>query len=127
MNLCLACSYHLLKTQAVYVFVFHCAPCCDAGLCPSFKSCLPHAGMELAGFRVLIYSGDTDGVVPTLATRLWVESLGLKPSAQLRPWVDPEQGEVGALPQAEAWTSVPGGPHGEGGEGGDEWQGRAIA
>lgn len=42
----------------------------------------------------MVFSGDSDGVVPTLSSRSWVESLGLPVKAALRPWVDPATGEV---------------------------------
>ncbi|KAL4452545.1 hypothetical protein ABPG75_008207 [Micractinium tetrahymenae] len=58
-------------------------------------SMLPvHRANLEAGMRVLIYSGDTDGVVPTLGTRSWVEALGLHPAAPLRTWADKQTGEV---------------------------------
>ncbi len=43
---------------------------------------------------MLVISGDTDGVVPTLSSRSWVESLGLPVKQALRPWVDAATGEV---------------------------------
>ena len=36
--------------------------------------------------RVLIYSGDVDGIVPTSGSRAWVESLGLAQTASWHPW-----------------------------------------
>lgn len=41
------------------------------------------------GHRVLIYSGDTDGIVPTLASHRWVNGApGLEQTAAWRSWTD---------------------------------------
>lgn len=45
--------------------------------------CLPGAAL-----RVLIYSGTTDGVMPTGGTRAWLDALGLPPGNPFRPWND---------------------------------------
>ena len=37
--------------------------------------------------RILKYSGDTDGAVPTYGTRRWLEMLNWKVTAPWRPWV----------------------------------------
>lgn len=39
-----------------------------------------------AGLRMLVYSGDVDGIVPVVGTRRWVASLRLKEKAAWRPW-----------------------------------------
>ncbi|GIM06742.1 hypothetical protein Vretimale_10995, partial [Volvox reticuliferus] len=39
-----------------------------------------------ANLRILIYSGDVDGIVPVVGTRRWVASLRLKERAAWRPW-----------------------------------------
>ena len=36
--------------------------------------------------RVLIFSGDTDGVIPTAGTRQWIKSLGWTKTIKERPW-----------------------------------------
>jgi hypothetical protein len=38
------------------------------------------------GYKLMHYSGDTDGVVPTWGTRLWIESLGWKTTQDWQPW-----------------------------------------
>eukprot|EP00662_Eupelagonemidae_sp_cell21_P044739 gene44739-42955_t len=37
-------------------------------------------------YRVMIYSGDTDGCVPTWGTEQWVRELGFPVSKGWRPW-----------------------------------------
>eukprot|EP00350_Pseudokeronopsis_sp_OXSARD2_P006968 CAMPEP_0170544386 /NCGR_PEP_ID=MMETSP0211-20121228/3164_1 /TAXON_ID=311385 /ORGANISM="Pseudokeronopsis sp., Strain OXSARD2" /LENGTH=232 /DNA_ID=CAMNT_0010848019 /DNA_START=578 /DNA_END=1276 /DNA_ORIENTATION=+ len=37
-------------------------------------------------YRIMKYSGDTDGVVPTLGTRRWIDSLGWPILENWRPW-----------------------------------------
>lgn len=39
--------------------------------------------------RIMVYSGDVDGIVPTTGTRAWVEGLKLKVKASWRPWLTP--------------------------------------
>ncbi len=46
----------------------------------------PHARMQ-ANLRMLVYSGDVDGIVPVVGTRRWVASLRLKERAGWRPWM----------------------------------------
>ena len=42
---------------------------------------------ELKGkYRMLIYSGDTDGAVPTLGTQNWIRELAWEISEQWRPY-----------------------------------------
>jgi len=38
------------------------------------------------GLKVLIYSGDTDGAVPTWGTRQWIEGLDWKIMTETTPW-----------------------------------------
>ena len=38
------------------------------------------------GYKMMHYSGDTDGVVPTIGTRRWVKSLGWKMTSDWQPW-----------------------------------------
>ncbi len=50
------------------------------------------------GVRVQIYSGDTDGVLPTTGTRLWINKMGLEIVTPFHPWTvieDPYGSQVG--------------------------------
>ena len=38
------------------------------------------------GYRLMHYSGDTDGAIPTLGTRMWINELGWKVSNDWRQW-----------------------------------------
>lgn len=44
--------------------------------------------------RMLFYSGDTDGAVPTLGTRKWIKDLGRDVAQQWAPWEVPGLGQV---------------------------------
>ncbi|GFR42849.1 hypothetical protein Agub_g3807 [Astrephomene gubernaculifera] len=44
--------------------------------------------------RMLVYSGDVDGIVPVVGTRRWVASLRLKERTAWQPWI-PSDGQVG--------------------------------
>ena len=52
----------------------------------------------------MVYSGDSDAVVPTRSSRSWVESLGLRPAGEHRPWLDAAtneaRGDGAGLPRA---------------------------
>lgn len=39
------------------------------------------------GYKILFYSGDTDGAVPTLGTRRWMETLDLTIKEKWRPYI----------------------------------------
>jgi hypothetical protein len=39
------------------------------------------------GYKILFYSGDTDGAVPTYGTRRWIKMLNLPIQEKWRPWV----------------------------------------
>ena len=43
--------------------------------------------MKNSGIRILFYSGDTDGVVPTYGTKQWIKSLGWETKRYWRPWL----------------------------------------
>lgn len=59
----------------------------------------------------MVISGDSDGVVPTLSSRSWVESLGLPVKQALRPWVDAATGEVRPTATgAKGWRATDGQP-----------------
>lgn len=47
-----------------------------------------------AGLRIMIYSGDVDGIVPTTGTRMWVEGLGLPVRVPWTPWLSPGPGQL---------------------------------
>jgi hypothetical protein len=53
------------------------------------------------GRSVLVYSGDVDGVVPTLATRRWMEALELAVAQPWQPWKD-SAGQLGGYQQSWA-------------------------
>lgn len=51
-------------------------------------------GNTISGsLRMLIFSGDVDGIVPVVGTRRWVTALGLKEKTNWRPWYS-ETGQV---------------------------------
>lgn len=39
------------------------------------------------GYQMLVYSGTTDGVIPTIGTRIWIDSLGWPTTSAWQPWV----------------------------------------
>lgn len=45
-----------------------------------------YLGRTQAGLRMLVYSGDVDGIVPVVGTRRWVASLRLKVGYHGTPW-----------------------------------------
>lgn len=54
------------------------------------------ATLQEPPIRILVYSGDVDGILPVTGTRAWVSSLGLKMTRAWRPWFSPHQpGQVG--------------------------------
>ena len=44
-----------------------------------------------AGLNILIYSGDVDGAVPTIGTRMWIKNLNLGILESYRSWMVNEQ------------------------------------
>jgi len=46
--------------------------------------------------RMLVFSGDIDGIVPTTGTRLWLAQFGLPITESWRPWMDSEK-QVGGF------------------------------
>jgi len=38
--------------------------------------------------RMLVYSGDVDGIVPVTGTRKWLDSMNMTISSEWRPWLD---------------------------------------
>jgi serine carboxypeptidase-like clade 2 len=63
-----------------------------ASMLPLHRRLMAHAPQPL---RVLIYSGDIDGIVPTAGSRAWIESLDLPEAAHWRPWNCTGGGHVG--------------------------------
>ncbi|KAK8962528.1 Serine carboxypeptidase-like 2 [Platanthera guangdongensis] len=45
-----------------------------------------HLGVTKRGYRVLVYSGDHDALVPFLSTMKWIKSLNFSVSEKWRPW-----------------------------------------
>lgn len=39
------------------------------------------------GYKILFFSGDTDGAVPTYGSRQWIKQLNLKVKNAWRPWI----------------------------------------
>ena len=37
-------------------------------------------------YKILIFSGDTDGIIPTYGTRLWIKDLGWNIMVKEKPW-----------------------------------------
>jgi carboxypeptidase C (cathepsin A) len=44
--------------------------------------------MKEAGVKILFYSGDTDGAVPTYGTKRWIKDLDWNITQEWRPWTD---------------------------------------
>lgn len=47
--------------------------------------------MKQHNYNILIYSGDTDGAVPTLGTRRWIKAQNWPITKAWRPWVTDQQ------------------------------------
>ncbi|KAK9824563.1 hypothetical protein WJX72_011326 [[Myrmecia] bisecta] len=60
-----------------------------------FSSMLPkwHKLLQ-SGLKMLVYSGDVDGIVPVIGSRRWISSLGLPIRDPWRPWMS-ATGQVG--------------------------------
>ncbi|PRQ54379.1 putative peptidase S10, serine carboxypeptidase, alpha/Beta hydrolase [Rosa chinensis] len=50
------------------------------------SSLVYHQNLIKKGYRVLIYSGDHDMVIPYLGTISWIESLNLTVDSRWKPW-----------------------------------------
>ncbi|KAM5549703.1 serine carboxypeptidase-like 18 [Rosa sericea] len=50
------------------------------------SSLVYHQNLIKKGYRVLIYSGDHDMVIPYLGTKAWIESLNLTVDSSWKPW-----------------------------------------
>lgn len=46
---------------------------------------------------MLFFSGDTDGAIPTVGSRKWVQKLGWKIEEEWRPWYDIENQVAGYI------------------------------
>lgn len=58
-----------------------------------------------AGLRIMIYSGDVDGIVPTTGTRIWVEGLGLPVKKAWTPWLSPGPENLKATAQVGGYVT----------------------
>lgn len=47
--------------------------------------------LKAYGYKILIYSGDTDGAVPTLGSRRWIQNQNWPVTKAWRPWVTDQQ------------------------------------
>jgi hypothetical protein len=47
--------------------------------------------LKAYGYKILVYSGDTDGAVPTLGTRRWIQAQNWKVTTPWRSWVTDQQ------------------------------------
>ncbi|TVU18524.1 hypothetical protein EJB05_34629, partial [Eragrostis curvula] len=62
------------------------------------KSMLPiYRELIAAGFRIWVFSGDTDAIIPLTATRYSINALGLPTTTNWYPWYD--NGQVGGWSQ----------------------------
>lgn len=81
----------------------------DAYSCPdTLVSVVPLYRVLLErGFRVLVYSGDVDGVVPTRASTRWINSMGGSKTLleSWRKWED-EDGQIGGVEDALGCSST---------------------
>lgn len=69
-------------------------------------SMLPVYSQLLAtgNLRILVYSGDVDGIVPVVGTRRWTAGLGLKTTQPWRPWFSPTQQVGGYIVEYDGLT-----------------------
>jgi carboxypeptidase C (cathepsin A) len=49
--------------------------------------------MKTAGIKIVFYSGDTDGAVPTYGTKRWIKDLNWNITTEWAPWTD-QQGQI---------------------------------
>jgi len=56
--------------------------------------------------RMLVYSGDIDGIVPVTGTRTWLAALNMTITDTWRPWFDSES-QTGGWTQAYKWGTNP--------------------
>jgi serine carboxypeptidase-like clade 2 len=111
------------------------APCSDpvndAYSCPdTLESVVPRYTAFLADpshpHRVLVYSGDVDGVVPTLASRRWLATVANTDVADpWRPWMA-DDGQVGGWTERFAHRHRPTSGDGDG-DTGDHGHGHSVA
>jgi len=47
--------------------------------------------MRQYGYKILFFSGDTDGAVPTLGTRRWIKEMNLPIKEAWKPWIIDDQ------------------------------------
>ena len=62
-----------------------------SSMIPTYQDLLWGSSSNL---RILVFSGDIDGMVPVVGTRRWVASLGLEIKTKWHPWLNKEDGQV---------------------------------
>jgi serine carboxypeptidase-like clade 2 len=72
-----------------------CSSVVDYSYLDLLRSMLPvYQSLLTSGIKILVYSGDVDGIVPITGTRFWLEQLNLEITEAWRPWID-SAGQVG--------------------------------
>jgi len=61
-----------------------------------------------SNIKMLVYSGDVDGIVPVMGTRSWLASMNMTISETWRPWFDSEK-QTGGFTMKYKWGTNPNG------------------
>ena len=61
-------------------------PCCCCRHPPHPRLNPPFPVAAAGTLRILVFSGDVDGILPVVGTRRWVAGLGLRTLKAWRPW-----------------------------------------
>jgi len=61
-----------------------------------------------SNIRMLVYSGDVDGIVPITGTRSWMAYMNMTITETWRPWIDSES-QTGGWTEKYAWGTNPNG------------------
>ncbi|KAF5175902.1 Carboxypeptidase [Thalictrum thalictroides] len=97
-------ALHASRTQSPYSWSL-----CSFGVNMHWRdmpsSMLPlYRRLIAAGVRILVYSGDWDGVLPFTGTKLAIDSMNLTIRSRLKPWLDDQQQVAGYRVDYEGLT-----------------------
>lgn len=84
---------------------YECSPNLNYSYADVLASVLPvYSFLLKAGIKILVYSGDTDAIVPVSGTRLWLDTLNLPIVNSWAPWTDSNEQVGGYVVQYQGLT-----------------------